>query len=201
MSEAKITPKKALRRAMRQQLRQMTDEERHSASNQVCARLMQLDTLRTAGVIMLYLPLPGEVDIMPIVVRCFQMGKMVCVPRVDWDRRDMNATEIGSFQDEDLEIDEHGVRTPQVYRPVVPTMIDVALVPGLAFDTSGHRLGRGGGYYDRFLPRLRRSATTIGVAFDGQIVDAVDRLDHDIGLDLVVTDRRTTGPAAQTMHH
>ena len=56
---------------------------------------------------------------------------------------------------------------------LVPHLIDLVIVPGLAFDTTGNRLGRGGGFYDRFLRRLRRSATTVGLAFDAQVVDTV----------------------------
>ncbi len=102
----------------------------------------------------------------------------------------MVPVEISSFDDEVMEIDDHGLRTPRDGRPLVPRLIDLVIVPGLAFDTAGNRLGRGGGYYDRFLRRLRRSATTVGLAFDAQIVDAVPADDRDFGMDIIVTDRR-----------
>ena len=66
------------------------------------------------------------------------------------------------------------------------------MVPGLAFDAHGHRLGRGGGYYDRFLGRLRRTAATVGLGFDVQITDEVPVNDGDVSVDIVVTDRRVT---------
>lgn len=71
---------------------------------------------------------------------------------------------------------------------VDPTWPDVVVVPGLAFTPAGERLGQGGGWYDRFLPRLRDDATTIGVAFDAQIVESLPVEDHDANVDVVVTE-------------
>lgn len=66
--------------------------------------------------------------------------------------------------------------------------IDVVIVPGLAFTRAGHRLGQGGGWYDRFLTRIRPDCATIGVAFEPQLVDALPIEPHDVQLDCVVTD-------------
>lgn len=76
---------------------------------------------------------------------------------------------------------------------VDPTWPDVVMVPGLAFTPAGQRLGQGGGWYDRFLPRLRDDAVTIGVAFDEQIVESLPVEDHDIAVDVVVTE---SGPVS-----
>ena len=89
-----------------------------------------------------------------------------------------------------MEIDEHGLRTPRDGQPLPPIAIDLVVVPALAFDTTGNRLGRGGGYYDRFLSRLRRAATTVGLAFDVQIVDELPVDERDVRVEVVVTDRR-----------
>lgn len=69
-----------------------------------------------------------------------------------------------------------------------PGSIDVVIVPGLAFTAHGHRLGQGGGWYDRFLPRLRADATIVGVGFAPQIVDELPTEPHDVRMDRVVTD-------------
>ena len=140
--------------------------------------------------VMLYMPLATELDLTPAAISCFQSGQTVCVPRVDWKGRDMVPVEISSFDDEVMEVGEHGVRTPRGGRPLVPHLIDLVIVPGLAFDPSGNRLGRGGGFYDRFLRRLRRSATTVGLAFDVQIIDTVPANDRDFAVTTIVTDRR-----------
>jgi 5-formyltetrahydrofolate cyclo-ligase len=175
---------------MRKLLADLDPETRHDASAAACVRLAALEAFRHASVVMLYMPLPTELDLTAAAIRCYRQGKTVCVPRVDWKGRDMVPVEISSFDDEVMEIDNHGLRTPREGRPLVPRLIDLVIVPGLAFDTAGNRLGRGGGFYDRFLRRLRRSATTVGFAFDAQIVDAVPADDSDFGMDTIVTDRR-----------
>jgi 5-formyltetrahydrofolate cyclo-ligase len=104
----------------------------------------------------------------------------------------MHAVEVSSFDDHIMEVDEHGVRMPVGGRLVVPETIDLVVVPALAYDPGGNRLGRGGGYYDRFLGRLRRSATKVGLAFDVQIIDDVPVEERDVQVDMIVTDRRAT---------
>lgn len=181
-----------IRQRMRAKLAAMSDEERHQASNNACARLVNLELFKHASVIMLYMPLALEVDTIPAAIRSFQMGKTVCVPRIDWKRKDMNAVEVTSFDDHVMETDEHGLRSPRGGRLLVPASIDVVVVPGLAFDMLGNRVGRSGGYYDRFVSRLRRSAMTVGLAFDGQIIDEAPVLERHVRLDVVVTDRRVS---------
>lgn len=192
MTEQPPESKSDLRERMRALLAGMDATFRHDASAAACALLTGLESFRHASVVMLYMPLPSEVDLTPAALRCFREGKTVCVPRVHWKRRDMDPMEIRSFDDEEMDADEHGLRTPRAGTPLVPTLIDLVVVPGLAFDPGGHRLGRGGGFYDRFLRRLRRSATSVGLAFDAQVIDEVPADDRDFAVDVVVTDRRVT---------
>lgn len=189
--------KSDLRTRMRAKLAAQSDRDRREASAAACEQLAGLDAFRHASTVMLYMPLPDEVDVTATAIRCFQSGKNVCVPRVDWARCDMDPVEAASFDDEAMAPDEHGIRTPRDGAPVLPTVIDLVVVPGLAFDPNGNRLGRGGGFYDRFLRRLRRGATTIGLAFDLQIVDVVPADDRDFTVDWVVTDRRATQAGAR----
>jgi len=85
---------------------------------------------------------------------------------------------------------EHGktVHLPEDEPPPDPLTIDVVIVPGTAFTLDGHRLGQGGGWYDRFLQTVRPDCVTIGVAFGPQIVDELPIEPHDVRLDHVVTD-------------
>jgi 5-formyltetrahydrofolate cyclo-ligase len=171
-------------------MKALPDQERHDLSAAACARLTSLEVFRHAAVVMLYMPLATEIDLTPAAVRCFQMGKTVCVPKVDWTRRDMAAVEVNSFDDHVMDIDEHGLRSPRECRPILPSLIELVVVPGLAFDVYGNRLGRGGGYYDRYLRRLRSGTTVVALAFDWQIVDTVPADDRDMAVNLIVTDRR-----------
>jgi 5-formyltetrahydrofolate cyclo-ligase len=195
--ESTKNAKRALRARMRALLLDMDDASRHLASVRACERLAGLEAFRNALVVMLYMPLETEVDLTSTALRCFQMGKTICVPRVDWDRRDMVPIEVTSF-DARMDTDEHGVRAPRYGRPVSPLLIDLVVVPGLAFDVAGRRLGRGGGYYDRFLAKLRPDAVKVGLVFDEQIVDEAPIEAWDITVDCVVTDRRVT---TETVRH
>ncbi len=77
--------------------------------------------------------------------------------------------------------------------PIEAEKLDLVVVPGLAFSADGHRLGQGGGWYDRFLARTRADCTKVGVCFAGQVVPQVPIEPHDVPLDLVVTDTGTIG--------
>lgn len=185
--------KKRLRRTMRSRLADIGGPQRRDASNAACKRLNALPAVRSAGTVMLYMPLATEIDVLPAAVQCFRNGQTVCVPRVDWERRDMQPVEVSSFDDHAMETDPKSVRSPRDGRPVTPDAIDLVVVPALAFDVAGRRLGRGGGYYDRFLQRLRRGVPRVGIVFDRQIVDEVPAEDHDVSVETVVTERRVTG--------
>lgn len=184
--------KTAQRQEMRAKLSEVSDQQRHEASAEACSRLTALEEFRQAATIMLYMPLALEIDVTAIALRCFQLGKTVCVPKVDWERCDMIAVEVNEFDDRFMDMDEHGIRTPRFGQPVLPSLINLIVAPGLAFDANGRRLGRGGGYYDRFLTRLHARAVRIGIGFDFQIIDSVPIESQDITLDIVVTDRRVT---------
>ena len=182
--------KSDLRRQMRRTLKAMSGAARRTACQAACRRLMELEAFGAARVVMLYMPLADEVDTTPIALRAFRSSKTVCVPRVDWRRKDMEPVEVHTFDDHVMDVDEHGLRVPREGAPLVPATIDLVVVPGLAFDKGGYRLGRGGGFYDRFLGRLRPSATTVGLAFDGQLVEEVPADDSDVPVGMIVTDRR-----------
>jgi len=188
MTEA--ADKTVLRTEVRGHVRAIDPRERAEASDLACRRLAELPAWSRAATIMLYVPLRSEVDTTPLALECFREGRTVCVPRVDWDRGEMHPVETTSFEDEALVTDERNLRTPTAGRPVVPASIDLVVVPGLAFDPDGGRLGRGGGFYDRFLARTDQRTLRIGIAFDAQIVPLVPREPHDVLMDAVVTDRR-----------
>ena len=80
------------------------------------------------------------------------------------------------------------VALPEDDPPPDPATVDVVIVPGLAFTVAGDRLGQGGGWYDRFLPRTRPGCTTIGVGFEPQLVESIPTEPHDVRLDVVITD-------------
>lgn len=190
MSESISQKKSQLRAALREKLSRLTEADRRTRSGEACRRLSREEVFTHAQTVMMYMSLPQEVDLASLAMRCFQEGKTVCVPRVDWTRREMVAVSIQTYDDRLMDIDDHGVRMPAEGELVIPSSIDLIVIPGLGFDANGHRLGRGGGFYDRYLAKLSRNVTKAAMAFDEQIVDEVPMEPHDVAVDVVVTDRR-----------
>ena len=89
----------------------------------------------------------------------------------------------------EMEIDQHGLRNPKDTEEIPVIRINLVVVPGLGFDKHGNRLGRGGGYYDRFFDHNRFHGTKCGLGFEEQLVDEIPMLEHDIVLDMLVTDK------------
>lgn len=175
---------------MRTRLATLTADQRAEWSTASCARLIRSVAFARASRVMLYMPMRSEVDVISVALEAFRLGKSVCVPRVDGSRKTMNAVEITSFDDESMDSDSLGVRAPKVGQEIPHEEIDLVIVPGVAFDMHGFRLGRGGGYYDRYLARFSRNTATIGVCFDIQFVEEIPTEPTDIAVHAVVSDRR-----------
>jgi 5-formyltetrahydrofolate cyclo-ligase len=182
--------KNAIRSEMRTRLATLTADQRAEWSTAACARLIRSVAFARANRVMLYMPMRSEVDVISVALEAFRLGKSVCVPRVDGSRKTMNAVEITSFDDESMDSDSLGVRAPKVGQEIPHEEIDLVIVPGVAFDMHGFRLGRGGGYYDRYLARFSRNTATIGVCFDIQFVEEIPTEPTDIAVHAVVSDRR-----------
>lgn len=119
-------------------------------------------------------------------------GVTVCLPWVQGPELGMSA--VGNL--DELVPGWRGVREPPPAgrRPLRPSAIEAAIIPGVGFDAAGNRLGYGGGHFDRFLPRLPRGAVVIGVALDEQVVDAIPVEPHDRPVDVIVTPTSTLRP-------
>ena len=191
--------KTAMRDEMRRRLSTLSGEEASALSQSVCKRVLAMDAFVNSDTIMMYLPLPKEVDVSAIALRCFQTGRTVCVPRVDWERKRMTAIEVRDFE-AGLRETRNGVREPVVGRPIPLEQIGLVLTPGLAFDALGSRLVGAVGSTTGSCRATRR--TTGCGALGGlrrgcasiSVVDRVPTDELDIRLDAVVTDRRLIEP-------
>ncbi|MFG0329417.1 MAG: 5-formyltetrahydrofolate cyclo-ligase [Phycisphaerales bacterium] len=182
--------KKGIRDQLRRQLAEMTPDDIQARSTLAVANLFSTELFRHASTVMLYMPIAGEVDTTRVFLRCFQSSRAVCVPKVDWEHHRMWPVLVRKFNDRSFVTDRHGLRMPDEDAPTPLDAIDLVIVPGLGFDTDGGRLGRGGGYYDRFLAALGPTCRKVGLCFDSQVVDRIPRAAHDQLLDVIVTDRR-----------
>lgn len=179
--------KNALRQQLRQVLRSLSPEQRRIKSQAACRQLIQSPEFAAAKVIMLYLSMSQEVDTAAIALRAWQEGKTVAVPKVFMSDRSMLPVEIQSL-DTGMRTTPVGVREPEVGQPIPIDFIDLVLVPGLGFSPTGQRIGRGGGFYDRFLAQPTFMGTTCGLAFEEQVLESLPMLPHDQHLNMLVTD-------------
>ena len=170
---------------------------RADASAAIAARIGGSRAFADAGVVLLTLPFRSEWDAMLVVARALAAGKIVAAPRVDAPARMLRVYRIEDVA-RDVETGYRGIPEPRASCEEVPlARIEWVLVPGVAFDADGRRLGYGGGFYDRLLPGVPATAPRVAGAFEMQIVDHVPTAPHDIGVDIVVTEQRTVDRAAR----
>lgn len=179
--------KPAIRKALRERLAAMDAALRHSKSVAICTTMAATPEFAAARVIMLYLSMSDEVDTAPLALRAWQAGKTVVVPKVSWDQRRMLPVEISTLNS-GLTTTGPGVREPIAGKPIPVDFIDLVLVPGLGFTRTGYRIGRGMGFYDRFLATPEFTGCSCGLAFEEQIVDDLPVLDHDMPLSMLTTE-------------
>jgi 5-formyltetrahydrofolate cyclo-ligase len=174
----------------------MAREAVASGSLAIVKRLTELDQIRQASTLMVYLSFGSEVLTDDLILWGWGEGKRLAVPLCRPVSRKLIACRIEGF--DELELGHYGIREPRanLIRPIPPDEIDAVIVPAVAFDRQGHRLGYGGGYYDRFLPGAPR-AMRIGVAFARQIVAKIPTDPHDVGMDRIVTEREIIVPAVR----
>lgn len=189
--------KQAMRSQIKAALSELSDKELHEQSARACDLLLGSELFRMARTLMVFAPIAHEVDVSHLALRAFQENKVVCLPKIDWDHRRMWPVVVNSFDDHSLVADRYGLRTPNCGTPMPIDLVDLVIVPGLAFDTDGRRLGRGGGYYDRFLSLGAFSGRSMALCFDCQIVDTVPAQGHDVRMNMIATDRRIINVESQ----
>ncbi len=138
---------------------------------------------------MVFLSLPTEVDTTPIVLRAWQDRKRVLAPKVSWNQRRMLPLEIRSLTD-DLMVSTMGIREPVTGIPIPINLIDLVIVPGLGFDEHGNRLGRGRGFYDRFLAHPEFHGVACGLCIEEQVISTLPAGPLDRQVDMLVTDEK-----------
>jgi 5-formyltetrahydrofolate cyclo-ligase len=183
--------KEEWRREMRRRLRAMDPARRAEASLVICEEAADLPAFRNAATVALFAPLPTEPDIHPLIEEAWAQKKRVVLPRMfregavphlDWHA-------VAAW-DEVVEPGPFGLREPdhrRCPRAAIPEL-DCVFVPGLAFDETGLRLGRGGGYYDSFLDRAPAGLPRFGLMFACQRVAHLPREPHDRALPAVITE-------------
>lgn len=176
--------KMALRREAHATLRAMPRDARARESAAIAERLLSLPEVESARTVLAYAALPDEPDLASAFVTLLERGTRIAYPRVEGPRElALCLTSEGA-----LVPGTYGIREPAADAPVVTAdELDAVVLPGLAFDRTGVRLGRGGGYYDTLFAGLAPRVARIGVAFEVQVRDVLPREGHDALVDAIVT--------------
>lgn len=191
--------KQAVRELVRARMAALTDAAWGVAAKGIAARLMELGERRGWRSWMCFLPMAraaggrDEVDLAGFVEALLGAGgARVCLPRTDWKSMTLEPVAVENLST-DIVVGRYSLREPRAdLLPLALDDLDVVIVPGLAFDSTGARLGRGGGFYDRLLARVARLPTgnrpvSVGVCVDEQVVENVPVEAHDLRVDMILT--------------
>ncbi len=180
-------PKKSVRRTMLTHRRSLTAAQFRSASILIQDALMETAEYRRARFLALYAPIHNEVDTAKIATEALASGKRVAFPVVAGhglvfrEVEELASLQKGAF----------GILEPcQSCMVFEPEEVDLFILPGVAFDLTGHRIGYGKGYYDKTLHRLEGQGRFVGLCYDFQLIDAIAGESHDVRMDMVITEKR-----------
>ena len=171
--------KRKIRQGIRAKIAELSAKEKAALSAQIFSKIASLKAIEQASVVAIFVSLDDEPQTADFI-RQLSLQKRVVTPRVEGD--EMNFYDIS----EGVEIGSFGIMEPISATPVEPSEIDVMIVPGVAFTRLGARLGRGKGFYDKYLSLNGFKAQTIGVCYPCQLVEELPTESHDKMLDKVV---------------
>ena len=174
------------RRLIRRAIERIEPAQRIELSVAVMRNVLQLPEARSASVVMAYIALPDEVRTSSLIESRLAQGRTVCVPHTDIRRHRLAPVRLRKL--DGLAEGALGIPEPEQREVVKPDEIEFVVTPGRAFDHKGNRLGRGGGYYDRFFREMCPQAFQCGVAFSCQVLEEIPQDEHDSPLDIIVTE-------------
>jgi 5-formyltetrahydrofolate cyclo-ligase len=185
--------KQQLRSSIAERMAKLSQKDRDAESRSICRRIKENlpENIRT---ICAYYPMPTEVNIIPLLQEFLDEGKAIALPRSEG--KAFLFRTITSLTD--LPPGPYRIPEPGPDAPVLDlAQIDLALIPGIAFDPAGNRLGRGNGGYDQWIVKVREANPNVklwGIAFDCQIVNIIPMESHDETIDAIITPRMMIAP-------
>lgn len=154
-------------------------------------RLFEFANFLESKIIMLYVNAKNEVGTKDIIKRAYEFNKIVVLPAFDSAKSTMTLMKVDN-PNKDLVVGPRGILEPDAAKckPVPLDCIDIAIVPGVAMDEKGGRIGSGDGYYDRIIPDLPMTTRKVGLVFEGQLTPQVPMESHDKHVDIIITEKR-----------
>ncbi|MDL1969310.1 MAG: 5-formyltetrahydrofolate cyclo-ligase [Deltaproteobacteria bacterium] len=183
--------KQEIRNNIARILEKFSDKEIAKKTKQVEDNLFEFANFLEAKIVLLYVNNKTEVTSRNIIKKCFDYNKIIILPAFDIKTYGMELMKVDDL-DNDLITGPRGILEPDIKRcKIVPVdCIDLAIIPGVAFDEKGGRIGTGEGYYDRFIPKLSVTTRKVAIALECQIIQQVPVESHDKHVDIIITEER-----------
>lgn len=185
--------KRAVRREVLAARDAISADERAAMSAAIAQRLLGLPEAEDAATVMAFWSFGSEVDTARLIDRLVAEGRVVALPRIE----DADVVPVAYQPGDPMAATTFGAMEPTAGRALGPDQLDLVVVPGVAFDRDGNRVGYGGGFYDRLLPRLRPGVPAVGVAFGLQVVGRVPSGGTDRVVDTIVTEDEVFRPRSR----
>jgi 5-formyltetrahydrofolate cyclo-ligase len=178
--------KKEIRNFIEEQRKILKRDVKEAFDEQIFNKLIKSDEYKKAKTIFLYASFEGEVDTHRIIKHALADGKQICVPKILSKKEGMKAVIIESFNE--LKPSAYNILEPESFNKTIDEKnIDLILMPGVAFDNKGGRVGYGGAFYDRFLTKMKSDTLKIALAYDFQLLEEVPMDKHDKRIDGIIT--------------
>jgi 5-formyltetrahydrofolate cyclo-ligase len=169
----------------------LSDKEIKDKTQRIEKRLFEFANFLEANIVLLYINSKCEVNSLNIIERCLNCKKIVILPAFVSTKYEMKLMKIDNL-DTDLTLGPRNILEPDPNQcNIVPIeCIDIAIIPGIAFDEKGGRIGSGDGYYDRLIPKLPITTRKVALTFEDQIVPQIQMEAHDRHVDIIITEKR-----------
>ena len=182
--------KEELRKKYLQERSEIPQNKISSWSQKINKQFLKLPQLETAKKVMAYASMRKEIETFDLMEELLDQGYLLYLPYTIKDQIDLGTAQINDL-DSELKEGVYGVQEPvaRIRGEEVPEDLDVIVVPGACFTPEGYRIGYGGGYYDSFLSKHADGALKVGFCYDRFIVDSIPVEDHDVPVDLIITEK------------
>jgi 5-formyltetrahydrofolate cyclo-ligase len=169
----------------------LSDSEIEEKITRIENRLFEFANFLEANIVLLYINSTSEVNTLKIIERCLNYKKIVILPAFNITKYDMKLFKVDN-PDTDLMPGPRGILEPDssCCNLVPIECIDIAIIPGVAFDEKGGRIGSGDGYYDRLIPKLSITTRKVALTFENQIIPQIQMESHDKYVDIIITEER-----------
>lgn len=175
--------KKSLRKIMREKRRSMDKNQKNLLDKELRERLFDSEEYQNSKIIFVYVSLEEEINTIEVIKKAFADGKIVTVPKI-MKNNEMKALKINSL--DELTLGYCNILEPREDAQDLSNIVDLTIVPGLAFDNQNKRLGYGGGFYDKFFEKYKNSFKT-ALCYDYQFVETVYAEKYDVSVDMIIS--------------